>query len=82
MNIDFFFKERYVRQAHSLKVVAINLSPQSQPKAQLLAFIIPIKYSYLGKLQFVCSWKSLLNDLDGYRRNGYAILYECTALTS
>ena len=49
---------------------------------KLESFLKSIKYSYLGKLQFVCSWKSSLNDLDGYGRNGYAILYECTALTS
>ena len=42
--------EWYVRQTHNLKVVAINLSPQFQPKPQLLMNLLRQKVSFLIKL--------------------------------
>ena len=71
-------KERYVRQTHNLKVVAINLSPHLHPKQQLLMNPLRQKVSFLIKLFF----KKSSERLGRLWTDCYVALYECTALTS
>ena len=68
--------EWYVRQAHNLKVVAINLSPHVHPKQHLLMNLLRQKVSFLIKLFF----KNPSERLGRAWTDRYAILYECTAL--
>ena len=62
----------------TLKVVAINLSPQLPPKALLLMNLLHQKVSFLIKLFFK-------KPSERHRRlwtECHLVLYECTALTS
>ena len=58
--------------------VSINLSPQFQPKPQLLMNLLRQKVSFLIKLFL----KKPSERRWRLWTDGYAILYECTALTS
>ena len=65
-------------QARESVGIAINLPPQFQPKPQLLMNLLRQKVRFLIKLFF----KKPSERLRRLWTECYAILYECTALTS